>query len=460
MRALIAHRRLVTRPDGAQQYELAIGARNFACFNGFNEPSAFSKKNDPERVHMVTDLEGRFSNRVDDWLTNDTQRSTFAQGKTVGNWECVGIGWIYNGAQPNPAGPMAGRQVPPNARPYDFVIGNALRREGFMGRYYDAWNGQYVNSIRQLTPMETYLTRVFQNFEKEDPQRVPNNVQQASSFAAAVNHNQASAGCLYQFVGSERPAGQAVAFLQTFRNVSEVQYTGWIGANALKYTLIAAAWSRINRGTTGESIYPLMDHLVNYGTDNAITCYAGNGVVLHAMKYGFWSLAEFFHNADSMIVEGRYNKGAQSSNLSSNYQRAANQRHVVVDNGSRTVLENLKTATIQTPPDIAPLVTMDSISRHVAQGALDRLISTVTESIRNIARNDQTQLITRLVEMARAHGDARRPPEPVAPPAPPVAPPAPPVARPTQEAAQSATPRNTTAGAAVGFTQWTSTAVH
>lgn len=456
MRALIAHRRLVTDAQGQQKYELAIGARNFACFNGFNVEGAFNKQNDTERVHMVTDLEGRFSNHVYDWLTNDTQRSAFAQRKTLGAWECVGIGWIYNGAQANPAGPMHGRSLPSAAKAYDFVVGNALRREGFMDRYYDAWDGQYVNSIRRLTPMETYLARVFQNFEKEDPHRVPNNVQQASSFAAAVNHNQASAGCLYQFVGSERPAGQAVAFLQTFRNVSEVQYSGWNGVNALKYTLIVAAWNRINRGITGESIYPLMDHLVNYGTDNAITCYAGYGVMLHGMKYGFWSLAEFFHNTAPMTVEGRYNKGAQSNNLNTKYTRAMQVRGINADVNARTIFDVLKTTVAQPVVDVGTMVTLELINRHNQQGSLDRLITSVTEAIRGVAHRDQTASITRLIGLVRAHGDARRPPEPVAPPAlPTVAP----VAA-TQGAAQSATPRNTTAGAAIGFVQWTSTAVH
>lgn len=456
MRALIAHRRLVTDTDGQQKYELAIGARSFACFNGFNEPSAFTKKNDPEMVSMVTDLEGRFRNQVQDWLTSTTQRNTFVSGKTLGPWECVGIGWIYNGAQANPAGPLGGRTLAANSGVYNHTVGNALRREGFMGRYYDAWNGQYLNSIRQLTPMERYLSNVFSIFEKEDRATVPNNVQQASAFAAAVNHNQSSAGCLYQFVGSERPSGQAVAFLQTFRNVSEVQFSGWVGANVLKLNIITAAYSRMNRGAGTESIYPLMDHLVNYGTDNAITCYAGAGVMMHAMKYGFWSLAEFFHNTSPMVVEGRYNKGAQSSNLAQKYDRALTSLTLRVNNDAVQLFASLKTATAQPPADIAPMVTPDFISRYAQSNTLDRLIETVTNAIRAVARADQTSSVVRLMDLVRTTPDARTP---VAPPPPPVAPRAP-TAPAVQGAAQSATPRNTTAGAAVGFTQWTSTAVH
>jgi hypothetical protein len=459
MRALIAHRRLVTAPGGSQKYELAIGSRNFACFNGFNVEGAFNKQNDPETVSMVTDLDGRFNNRVEDWLTTSNQRSAYAQGKTLGAWECVAIGWIYNGAQARSQGPLEGRAVPPNAKAYDFVVGNALRREGFMGRYYDAWNGGYVNSIRQLTPMETYLSRVFQNFEKDDKVTVPRAVQDASAFAAAVDWNQQSAGCLYQFVGSERPAGQAVAFLQTFRNVSEVQYYGWTGSNALKNSMINAAWGNISRVTgSTESIYPLMDHLVNHGTDNAITCYAGYGVMLHGMKYGFWSLAEFFHNPASMVIEGRYNKGAQSTNLSSKYTTAARWCNVQLGGAAHDLFISLKTSAASAPAEVGPMVTFDQICRNAAQGVLDGLISRVAEKIRAVAQSDQTANINRLIGLMRDHGDARRPPEPVAPPV------APPVSRapvaPTQGAAQSATPRNATAGAAIGFVQWTSTAVH
>ena len=222
MRALIAHRRLVTATDGTQVYELAIGARNFACFNGFNVEGAFTKQDDSEMVSMVTSLDGSFRNAQVDWLATAAQRTRWAQGKTLGAWECVGIGWLYNGATANAGGPTANRQLPPNSHAYDFPVGNALRREGFMGRYYDVWNGGYLNSIRELTPMETYLSRVFSRFEIEDHDQVPSGVQDQSSFAAAVSWNQNSAGCLYQFVGSERPSGQAVAFLQTFRNVSEL----------------------------------------------------------------------------------------------------------------------------------------------------------------------------------------------------------------------------------------------
>ena len=460
MRALIAHRRLVTATDGVQQYELAIGSRNFACFNGFNVEGAFNKQNDPEVIHMVTGTEGRFSNRTEDWLETNAKRNQFAHGKTLGPWECVGIGWIYNGAQASSQGPMHGRSVPPQAKAYDFVVGNALRREGFMGRYYDAWNGAYVQSIRQLTPMEVYLSRVFSQFEIEDRQQVPNGIQQASPFAAAVQWNQSSAGCLYQFVGSERPSGQAVAFLQTFRNVSEVQYSGWTGTNQMKYNLIVNAYNRINRaGNSTESIYPLMDHLVNYGTDNAITCYSNAGVMLHGMKYGFWTLSEFFHNTASMVVEGRYNKGAQSNNLKGKYEVACRVANVSVDQGARMLFDTIKNATTQQPLDVSVMVTYENILRHSAARTLDRLTTQVMEGIQSVARSDQTATVTRIVEVMRAHGDARRPPEPVAPPAP--APRAALTAEMlTQGAAQSATPRNTTAGAAIGFTQWTSTAVH
>ena len=459
MRALIAHRRLVTSSGDVQKYELAIGSRNFACFNGFNVEGAFNKQNDPEVVHMVTDLDGRFLNRHEDWLETPAKRTQFAHGKHAGPWECVGIGWIYNGAQANAQDPMTGRTLAPGGKAYDFTIGNALRREGFMGRYYDAWNGGYVQSIRQLTPMETYLSRVFSQFEIENKQQVPNSIQQASSFAAAVNWNNSSAGCLYQFVGSERPSGQAVAFLQTFRNVSEVQYSGWIGANRVKYNLIVSAYSRIIRTPSStESIYPLMDHLVNYGTDNAITCYSSAGVMLHGMKYGFWTLSEFFHNTASMVVEGRYNKGAQSTNLKRKYEDACQRLGIIVDRDARELFDTLKHATTQPPPALEAVVSYENVMRHAANRTIDWLTTQILEDIQSIARSDQTATVTRIIELMRAHGDARRPPEPVAPPVPRVAPVAPTVL--TQGAAQSATPRNSTAGASVGFTQWTSTAVH
>ena len=458
MRALIAHRRLVTATGGVRQYELAIGARGFACFNGFNVEGAFNKQNDVEMIHMVTGIEGQFSNRTEDWLETTAKRNQFASGKTLGPWECVGIGWIYNGAQPSNLGPMNGRTLPPNAKSYDFTVGNALRREGFMGRYYDAWNDAYLQSIRQLTPMETYLSRVFSMFEIEDRQQVPNSIQLASSFAAAVHWNNSSAGCLYQFVGSERPSGQAVAFLQTFRNVSEVQYSGWTGANQMKYNLIVSAYNRISRTTSStESIYPLMDHLVNYGTDNAITCYSSAGVMLHGMKYGFWTLSEFFHNTASMVVEGRYNKGAQSNNLKSKYEVACRVLGITVDQGARGLFDTLKNATTQQPPALEAMVSYENVMRHAANRTIDRLTTQLMDSIQSIARSDQTVTVTRIVELMRTHGDARRPPS-VATPAPRVAPVAP--TAPTQGAAQSATPRNATAGAAVGFVQWTSTAVH
>lgn len=174
--------------------------------------------------------------------------------------------------------------------------------------------------------------------------------------------------------------------------------------------------------------------------------------MLHGMKYGFWSLKEFFNRPESMLEEGRYNKGAQSTNLGAKYQRAASHSGVVVDQGTATLFTSLKNAVTQTPLDISSFVTHENISNYARQGGIDRLIEAVAAKIRRVAASDQTGTVTRLIEVMRAHGDARRPPEPVAPP---VAP-----ARVTQGAAQSATPRNTTAGAAVGFTQWTSTAVH
>lgn len=460
MRALIAHRRLITDGAGNQVYHLAIGMRNFACFNGFNVAGAFSKMNDAD-LNLVTGLQGQFTGNTGNYLRSPAEISAFTAGKTTGQWECVAIGWIHSQVTPTANGPVRSRERSIDA--WNPKVGNALRREGHQARYYDAYNGGFMHSIRALTPNEQYLSNVFWPFEKEDKINVPNDVMNLSSFATAMHYNYAMCGCLYQFVGSERPAGQAVAFLQTFRNVSEVQHTGWNGANQVKGNIIRAAYDQLApagqapRPTAPRalSIIPLMDHLVNYGTDNAITCYAGNGVMLQGMRAGFWSLKEWFRDPRSMIEEGRYNKGSQSSTLLSNYNRANNTAAGTMSRAN-TLFEGLRTSTTNAPPNVAAMVSLERIQQAATGGVIDDLIRRVTENIRLIANSDLISRVNELMAMAAVYVDFRTREVPVAPPVP-VPPPAP---RPQQGASESATPRNTTVGAAVGFVQWISTSVH
>lgn len=450
MKALTAHRRLVTDRNGNRKYLLAIGVRGFACFNGFNESEAFRKKEDTN-LYIVTDEQGGFDgSNPTNYFTVKANADAYCRDKTLGNWECVGIGWIYNNSAPGVNAPLQGQPNAPEAHKYDFIIGNALRREGFIARYYDAWNSGFKTTTRELTPMEQYLSRVFSQFETENRANVPQEVQRASLFANAVQWNQTCAGCLYQFVGAERPSGQAVAYLQTFRNVSEMQYSGWVAANAPKYTALVLAANTFNQGT--ESIFPLMDHLVNYGTDNAITCYAGAGVMLHAMKYGFWSLREFFRDSRSMVTEGRYDKGSQSDVLCRNYRTRVQESRLqaVTEMAEFTGLKNGTASASTINP--AARVTHQNIMSAARQGTLDRLIEVVSADIRALARTDVSNHVNAIIAAARRQPDVRVPPPAPAP--------APTPRAPAQGAAQSATPRNATAGAAQGFVQWTSTAVH
>lgn len=461
MRALIAHRRLITDGNGHQVYHLAIGIRNFACFNGFNVTGAFSKMMDTD-LNLVTGLQGQFTGQQGGYLRNSAEVSSFTSGKTAGPWECVAIGWMHSQVLPSSSGPVRSRDR--TTGQWDQKIGNALRREGHQARYYDAYNGVYLNSLRALTPNEQYLSNVFNVFEMEGRTPVPNDVMNLSSFATAMNFNYAMCGCLYQFVGSERPAGQAVAFLQTFRNISEVQHTGWTGANQVKGNIIRMAYDKLDpvgqpqRPTAPRalSIIPLMDHLVNYGTDNAITCYAGNGVMLQGMRAGFWSLKEWFRDPRSMLEEGRYNKGSQSSTLMANYNRANNSMASGVMARASVLFDGLRTSSINTPPNVAAMVSFERIQQAASAGVIDDLIRRVTENIRFIANSDLSSRVNELMEMAAVYVDLRTPEVPVEPPVP-APPPAP---RPQQGAAESATPRNTTVGAAVGFVQWISTSVH
>lgn len=297
MYALLAHKRPVAEGmSGA--FEVVLSVRPMTCFNGFNTQNAFAFQNADRVLHFRTDDQG---NVVWNYLLDQPQPLTQGATMDVGSrpWVCLGIGWVSHAA-------YSGRVSPTENNQWHYRTGTVTSSER-CGSYCNA-GGNWIPSRRQFTPNEQFIANFLRFFEDRG-----NEATQGLLYAMKMNrqyYNQ-----LYDFVGSERNSGRAVAYLQVFRNWSDLSYNGFKGKSELfKLLRSIAVYSY-------PSVIPLLSFLHNNGSDSDILSFAGHKVCSYLTQCGFWDSEPIWFNNRSMLEEGRYNKGSQSAALSEKFSQ-------------------------------------------------------------------------------------------------------------------------------------------
>lgn len=308
MKALVYHKASLRLADGSVGSLLMAQIRDFVCFNGFNVANAFTvgAGGDTDFI-LVVRPDGRPNLAVSQGngaLSTGLGRITAQHpGCAIGQWECVGIGWVHENVDQNLSWWTSAAQ----GRKYKECL--VLNQEtGFPG-YYDGTQDQWRPTKRERTPNEIYIGTALLDVQRgvalPDALRT-SRMLRVLAYGYKVNH------LMTDFVGSERNSGLAVAYLQVFRNTSRM----FMGSQS---TAMAEMLNTMRAAPGLESLIPFMSSLCHNGGDSDILSHVGPVALpvmaAQAAKWGVFSLAEFFGNNESMIREGRYNKGAQSDNL-------------------------------------------------------------------------------------------------------------------------------------------------
>ena len=442
MYALLAFRRTLVNTGGDNITETSFEFRNMGCFNGLNTANAFrdQQANWDGDVVFHSNAQGQgvtsghgfyLPNGPSDLLAQLTRAR---QGYTLKPWQCIAIGWIqdYYGQLSYDCSPQ--RPIPTErATSMSPFVGNILMHEGFQDYYYDGVTGGQGRTKRVLTPNEQFLSNLLrfsqgENFYGFSPYAPSlNNVKsphQHSRFLNALHSNRFCGNCAFQFVGSERPSGQAVSYLQTWRNTARYSHTGWSQKESEYNLLVNVVRPMLS---TSESFIPILDMLTNHGSDSCITAMAGHNYIAYATKIGFWNTKNLYRCQDSMITEGRYNKGGQADAI-----KASLASHISRARGYQSRISELRTAfdgmlsTISQERSLSQMVTLGNIRRNATRASVfaDEVRAAV---LRVLDNNPKTHLIAWL-DLVRAMPDFQAP---VTPPA-------------------------RSDGAAMGFVQWTS----
>ena len=321
MKALVAYTRLLNG-----QRHVGFEVRSMTCFNGFNSESAFTPK--PNNVIDVSvNLEGVGSEAC-------TVRPSEASGTL---WECIGMGWLSNNVVVGEAF-SAMLNSPPNFSGSREQLTSMLNIEHITNRVISMSSYSWVAGTRVLTEHEGWIGNALAQLKAAAVTSIPQSEAirlRGSLMYCAVHLNQYHQWCLYDFVGSERPSGAAVSYLQVYRNTSQNILSM---NNTVKLQSVAALLACIDPGgqhykTTFKSFMPILSNLFNAGGDSDIFSFADSPfVALQAMRFGTFSLSNFYLDSRPMTTEGRYAKGQQSIKLAEKVARAARERQLLPSN--------------------------------------------------------------------------------------------------------------------------------
>lgn len=332
MQALLAYKRTV-----GDHTQVGFEVRSMTCFNGFNVTNAFGTVGN-DRLDLVVDL-------------NALGAAAAMQPRDAGNpntpWVCIGMGWLSNIISGNYD---VSRMLD---SPIDYSgnreqLASMLNLEHVSKKMISPRTFGLVAGHREQTPNEILIAQALAQVSALDRDRIPHadfNRLAPCKMYAAVILNPRHQRCLYDFVGSERSSGMAVAYLQVYRNASQHILNNNIQAklqsvSAMLFSLDPGA---ANTGFLFKSFIPILSQLFHAGGDSDIFSFAETPfVALQAMKYGTFSLNQYFSNPQSMLVEGRYAKGSQSLNLQQNVSRAASARSLNPENHRIKVVELYK----------------------------------------------------------------------------------------------------------------------
>lgn len=318
MKALVAYTRMLNG-----QRHVGFEVRSMTCFNGFNSESAFTPK--PNSVIDVSvNLAGVGSEAC-------TVRPSEASGTL---WECIGMGWLSNNVVAGEAFTTM-MNNPPNFAGSREQLTSMLNIEHITNRVISMLSYSWVAGTRVLTDNETHIANALVQLKGVGPTNVPQSEAirlRSSLMYCAVHLNRCHQWCLYDFVGSERPSGAAVSYLQVYRNTSQNILNP---NNTVKLQSVAALLACIDPGgqhykTTFKSFMPILSNLFNAGGDSDIFSFADSPfVALQAMRFGTFSLSKFYLDSRPMTTEGRYAKGQQSVKLAEKVARAARERQLL-----------------------------------------------------------------------------------------------------------------------------------
>lgn len=316
MQALIAYKRTI-----GENTQVGFEVRSMTCFNGFNVANAFAPVN-TDRLDLVVDLQVVGSGSL--------QLATGADPRNT-QWSCIGMGWLSTLINGNYD---VARMLD---APIDYSgnreqLAAMLNAEHVTKKMLSMRSFGLVTGLREQTPNEFIIAQALNQIAFQSRDRIPLgefNRLKASKMYAAVILNGHHQRCLYDFVGSERSSGMAVSYLQVYRNTSQVILSN---AHLVKLQGVSAMLASLDpgaqhTGTTFKSFIPILSQLFNAGGDSDIFSFAETPfIALQAMKYGTFSLNQYFGNSSPMTTEGRYTKGSQSLNLQQNVSRAARER--------------------------------------------------------------------------------------------------------------------------------------
>lgn len=247
------------------------------------------------------------------------------------------MGWLSNNV-------IAGESFtammnnPPNFAGSREQLTSMLNIEHITNRVISMSSYSWVAGTRVLTEHEGWIGDALAQLKAAAVTIIPQSeaIRLRGSFMyCAVHLNPYHQWCLYDFVGSERPSGAAVSYLQVYRNTSQNILNV---NNTVKLQSVAALLACVDPGgqhykTTFKSFMPILSNLFNAGGDSDIFSFADSPfVALQAMRFGTFSLSNFYLDSRPMTTEGRYAKGQQSLRLSEKVSRAARERQLLPSN--------------------------------------------------------------------------------------------------------------------------------
>jgi hypothetical protein len=424
MYAILAFKRTYIGPEEAIRRMVSFEIISMGCFNGFNNPRAFEPGVVGGSRDLTIEIAANGQLLVDDTglvvaFGGTTGGTTRLNGELRGfretSCETLAVGYVSyltGSTQRNQAGitgaNMGVTSTNGKADPY---VGSLLLREGFLENYRDPISGGLVRTLRVLTPNEKLLSDILTPIEDGRAPLRPELRDTQSRLAVTMTANRQWRGSLYQFVGSERPSGQAIAYLQAWRNTSE--YTTSNGFDGARGQLAACQRLAMTNQWRNKSVIAVLSHMFNHGDDSDIITFAGNHYLSYCTKVGFWNTTNLFRDQTSMMTEGRYNKGGQSAairdrlyNVRSLRSRAQWHDLWNIDLGKE--LDDIK-RTFNAHADLAYQVspaTLASLgSTSYTNGQRDRHLEAISSAIRTIWTADVPAKLTAFLTASEALPD-------------------------------------------------------
>lgn len=456
MYALVAFKR--PDPANAGKFQVGFEVRNFGCFNGFNNMEAFTHREHFDLMFNNVNPDGTMyaanasGNTVLNGLASRTvsARDQLTQETPVpSQWTCLGIGFMIHQLG-DWSGPANAASVD-HDRPAPFHL--ASKQGNNRISKLVNWAGIYKEqrqiyddvlehrSNRVFTENEEFLNKLFSQVSHANGgyhiAYTWANRNTESRFAQALGFSRMFMYTLHQWVGSERPSGLAVSYLQIWRNVVQGAHEGFTsrrGMTTFLQNVLSPNW------TTTYDPMPLLSCLINGGSDSDIVSFAGPAYVAYAIRWGLLNCKDMYRESIPMIQERRYNKGGQSDFIRAELVRKLGQRrdvtyntlHAAADAAVARIVDY--TASVKSLHDSSDLsMLLNYAGRPEAEFQINQRMHHLTQLLQRMMSASPVEHIRGLLQAANTFPDLALPPP-------------------------AGTPETASDGAAMGFTQWVATA--